>query len=77
MICVIFMGIFQVSQLAVAREVLHHAAARGARARSVGFNAFMVQKSVRVAAIPNAAFGLPCNLASSPNAEAAGPSTAI
>jgi len=54
MICVIFMGIFQVAQLAVGREVLNHAAARGARAKTVGFNNFMVEKSVRVAAIPNA-----------------------
>ena len=54
LICVIFMGMFQVSQLAMAREVLNHAAARGARARAVGFNDFMVRKSVRVAAIPNA-----------------------
>jgi len=54
LICIVFMGIFQVAQLAVAREVLNHAAARGARAKSVGFNNFMVRKSVRVAAIPNA-----------------------
>lgn len=54
LICVIFMGVFQVSQLAVGREVLNHAAARGARAKTVGFNRFMVSKSVRVAAIPNA-----------------------
>lgn len=54
MLCLIFMGFFQVSQLIAARQVLYHAAARGARAKMVGFNRFMVEKAVRVAAIPNA-----------------------
>ncbi len=53
-ICLVFFGLFQVSQLAAAREILHHAAARGSRAKTVGFNEFMVSKSIRVAAIPNA-----------------------
>ena len=53
-ICLIFFGLFQVSQMAAAREILHHAAARGARAKTVGFNHFMVYKAIRVAAIPNA-----------------------
>lgn len=53
-LCLIFMGFFQVSQLIGARQVLFHAAARGARAKMVGFNRFMVEKSIRVAAIPNA-----------------------
>jgi hypothetical protein len=53
-ICVVFFGLFQISQLAAAREILHHAAARGARAKTVGFNEFMVAKAIRVAAIPNA-----------------------
>jgi hypothetical protein len=48
------MGFFQVSQLIGARQVLYHAAARGARAKMVGFNRFMVEKAIRVAAIPNA-----------------------
>jgi len=52
-ICLIFFGLLQVSQLFAAREVLFHAAARGARAKTVGFNRFMVSKSARVAAIPN------------------------
>lgn len=52
-ICLVFFGLFQLSQLAAAREILHHAAARGARAKTVGFNRFMVAKAVRVAAIPN------------------------
>lgn len=53
-VCIIFFGLFQVSQLLVAREVLDYAAGRGARAKTVGFNRFMVFKTVRVGAIPNA-----------------------
>jgi len=53
-ICLIFFGLFQISQLAAAREILFHAAARGARAKTVGFNRFMVSKAIRVASIPNA-----------------------
>jgi hypothetical protein len=54
LICLIFAGLFQVSQILAAREVLYHAAARGTRAKTVGFNKWMVEKCVRVAAIPNA-----------------------
>ncbi|MFO7869920.1 MAG: hypothetical protein R6V03_00605 [Kiritimatiellia bacterium] len=54
LICLIFAGVMQVSQIAAGREILHHAAARGARAKTVGFNYWMVKKAVRVAAIPNA-----------------------
>ena len=54
LIAFIFAGLFQVSQLFAAREVLNHAAARGARAKTVGFNWWMVEKSIRVASIPNA-----------------------
>ncbi len=53
-ICLVFFGLFQISQLAAAREIIQHAAARGARAKTVGFNRFMVEKAIRVAAIPNA-----------------------
>ncbi len=53
-ICLVFFGLFQISQLAAAREILHHAAARGARAKTVGFNRFMVSKAIRIASIPNA-----------------------
>lgn len=53
-LCLVFMGFFQISQLIGARQVLYHAAARGARAKMVGFNQFMVGKAIRVAAIPNA-----------------------
>ena len=54
LICLIFFGLFQISQIAAAREILFHAAASGARAKTVGFNRFMVSKSIRVASIPNA-----------------------
>lgn len=47
-------GLLQLSQLIAARDVLDHAAARSARARTVGFNAWMVRKCARVASIPNA-----------------------
>lgn len=52
--CLICFGAFQVSQLYAGRAVLSYTAAAGARARSVGFNDFMVYKVVRAAAIPNA-----------------------
>ena len=52
--CLLFFGLLQISQLFAAREVLYHAAARGARAKTVGFNRWMVTKAVRVGAIPNA-----------------------
>lgn len=51
-LCLVFMGFFQVSQWIANRQILHHAAARGARAKMVGFNRFMVDKSIRVATIP-------------------------
>jgi hypothetical protein len=54
LVCLLFFGLFQVSQLFAAREILYHAAARGARARTVGLNDWMVQKAVMVASIPNA-----------------------
>lgn len=47
-------GVLQLAQLYVARSVLTASAAAGARARSVGFNQFMVQKVARAAAIPTA-----------------------
>jgi len=54
LIAFIFAGLFQVSQMFAAREILYHAAARGARAKTVGLNWWMVEKSIRVASIPNA-----------------------
>ncbi len=54
LICLVFLGMFQVSRVLAARDILNHAAARAARARTVGFNTWMVFKVARVAAIPNA-----------------------
>jgi hypothetical protein len=52
--CLILFAVFQLSQLYAAKEILDHAATAGERARTVGFNDFMVYKVTRVAAIPNA-----------------------
>ena len=54
LLCLILFGLLQVSLLVGAREILHHAAARGCRAKTVGFNRWMVAKSIRIASIPNA-----------------------
>ncbi len=54
LVCLTFFGVFQLSQLFAAQEVLDYAAGRGARARTVGFNHFMIEKTIRVGAIPNA-----------------------
>lgn len=48
----VFLGLFQFAELFTTRIVLDHAAARAARARAVGFNHFMVEKTARVATIP-------------------------
>lgn len=53
-LCLLLMGIFQLSQLFMAQEILHYAAGRGARAKVVGFNDFMVFKTVRVGTIADA-----------------------
>jgi len=54
LISLIFAGLFQVSQIFAAREILYHAANRSTRAKAVGLNRFMTTKAARVAAIPNA-----------------------
>lgn len=51
-IVVLFMFLFHLSQVALVRTLVDHAAARAARARTVGFNDFMCHKSARVAVIP-------------------------
>ncbi|OVE75387.1 hypothetical protein BVX97_04775 [bacterium E08(2017)] len=53
LICVIFFGALQIAQMYLGREILYHSAARGARAKTVGFNWWMVRKAIYVAAIPN------------------------
>ena len=45
-------GALQVALLMGEGQLLHHAAARAARARTVGFNDWMAEKAARVAAIP-------------------------
>lgn len=50
--CLCFLALFQYANLFASKTVLSHAAARAARARTVGFNHWMVNKSARVAAIP-------------------------
>ena len=54
LILLIFIGIFELARLFAAEEILNYAAGRGARAATVGFNDFMIEKTVRVATIPNA-----------------------
>ncbi|MCX6996531.1 MAG: pilus assembly protein [Kiritimatiellaeota bacterium] len=51
-LCLLLFGMLQVSHLYMVSEVLDYAATAGARAHSVGFNAFMVEKTIQVAAIP-------------------------
>jgi len=48
------MIMLQVAELVAAKEILQYSAACSARARSVGFNNFMVWKTGRIAGIPNA-----------------------
>jgi len=52
LICLVFFLFFQLCHGFATRDVLDHAAARAARARTVGFNRWMVRKAMRVAAIP-------------------------
>ena len=52
-VCVLLFGLLQAAVVFSGREVLHHAAARAARARAVGFNEWMAFKAMRVASIPN------------------------
>lgn len=54
LLCLILFGLFQVSQLYAVKETLIYAAGRGLRAKTVGFNRFMVHKTIRVGAIPAA-----------------------
>lgn len=53
-LCIVafFHFLFYLSQVALTRTLVDHAAARAARARSVGFNDFMCEKAARVAVIP-------------------------
>ncbi len=53
-VCLVLFGLFQISQLLAAKEVLLYSAGKAARAKTVGFNRFMVEKTVKVGTIPNA-----------------------
>jgi hypothetical protein len=53
-LCLLAAGFYQLALVFSAQDVLHHAARSAARARTVGFNAWMVEKCARVACIPNA-----------------------
>ena len=54
MISLIFFGLVQLSLVFTAQEVVDYAANKGARAATVGFDDFMIYKTVRVGTIPNA-----------------------
>ena len=71
LICLVFFGVFQISQMFAAQEVLSYAAGRGLRAKTVGFNQFMVFKTVRIGAIPNAGRLINPGYAGGPAAEEA------
>jgi len=51
-VCLFFFALFQYAHLLSAKLILEHAAARAARARTVGLNYWMVEKSAKAAAIP-------------------------
>jgi len=48
-LCLIFFATYEYANILTAHTVLDYAAARAARARTVGFNDFMVTKTVRIA----------------------------
>ncbi len=48
-LCLVFFLVYEYANLLVAHTVVNYAAARAARARTVGFNDFMITKTVRVA----------------------------
>lgn len=48
----ILFGLLEVSRLFMGQEIVNYAATVGARAHAVGFNDFMIYKTVRVATIP-------------------------
>jgi hypothetical protein len=50
--CLCFLALFQYAKLHAAKMTLTHAATRAARARSVGFNYFVMEKAARAASIP-------------------------
>lgn len=53
LLLIVLFGFLQVALSHGDAELVHHAAARAARARAVGFNGWMAAKAARVAAIPS------------------------
>lgn len=53
-LCLVACGLYQLALVFAAKDVLAHSARSAARAKTVGFNTWMVEKCGRVAAIPNA-----------------------
>ena len=53
-LCLVLFGLLQISMLYTAEEIANHSAVSTARAKTVGFNLFMMEKVSQVAAIPNA-----------------------
>ena len=53
LISLAFTGVYQVSRIYIAKELLSNAANRSARAEAVGFNHFMATKAAKVAVIPS------------------------
>ena len=51
-LCFVFFLVLDYGELLRTRTILDYAAARGARARAVGFNDFMVTKTLRIASMP-------------------------
>jgi hypothetical protein len=52
LMAMVLFGLIEIARLYMGREVLNYAATVGARAHSVGFDDFMIYKTVRVASIP-------------------------
>jgi Flp pilus assembly protein TadG len=53
-LCIVFFWVYEYTGLLTRHTVLDYAAARAARARTVGFNDFMITKTVRVATMSTA-----------------------
>ena len=62
----VLFGFLQVALSNGDAEIVHHAAARAARARAVGFNDWMAAKAARVATIPSAGKLLSANVGYDP-----------
>ena len=53
-LCIVFFWVYEYTGLLTRHTVLDYAAARAARARTVGFNDFMITKTVRIATMSTA-----------------------